>query len=90
MDPVVEVSPRFVEPMLLEHGPPAAPAAGEWAIEVKYDAIRAQLRLDDGGQWSMRSRPGRDCSAQFPELGDGRDPRAAARDLRWRARASRG
>jgi bifunctional non-homologous end joining protein LigD len=56
--------------MLLEHGPPATPAEGEWAIEVKFDGIRAQLRLDDGGGWSMRSRPGRDCSAQFPELAE--------------------
>ncbi len=70
MDPVVEALPRFVEPMLLEHRPPTAPAEGEWAIEVKFDGIRAQLRLDGGCEWTVRSRPGRGCSAQFPKLAE--------------------
>jgi bifunctional non-homologous end joining protein LigD len=70
IEPVVEEFPRFVEPMLLEHGAPALRVEGEWAIEVKFDGIRAQLRVDGTRAWGVRSRPGRDCSAQFPELAD--------------------
>lgn len=44
----------------------AVPEGGEWAAEVKWDGIRAQLRID--GAWCVRSRPGRDCSDEFPEL----------------------
>lgn len=57
----------FVEPMLLGSGLPAR--EGEWAVEVKWDGMRAQLRIDRG-RWCVRSRPGRDCSDEFPELGD--------------------
>jgi ATP-dependent DNA ligase len=35
--------------MLLEHGPPSARVKGEWAVEVKFDSIRAQLRVDGTG-----------------------------------------
>jgi bifunctional non-homologous end joining protein LigD len=58
--------PRFVEPMLARSGP--VPEGEHWAIEVKFDGMRAQLRWD-GRTLSLRSRPGRDCSAEFPELG---------------------
>src|SRR4051812_49984182 len=54
--------------MLLSAGAPARAGDGQWAIEVKFDGIRAQLRVDGASGWSVRSRPGRDCSAQFPEL----------------------
>src|SRR3954453_3041571 len=51
--------------MLLTSG---APPAGElWAAEVKWDGIRAQVRLDRG-RLTVRSRPGRDCTQDFPEL----------------------
>ena len=60
-----EELPRFVEPMLATTGP--APTTAEWAMEVKWDGIRAQLRFD-GHSVCVRSRPGRDCSADFPEL----------------------
>jgi bifunctional non-homologous end joining protein LigD len=36
-------------------------------MEVKWDGIRAQLRFH-GGSVCLRSRPGRDCTAEFPEL----------------------
>jgi bifunctional non-homologous end joining protein LigD len=36
-------------------------------VEVKWDGIRAQLRFD-GRRVCLRSRPGRDCTDQFPEL----------------------
>jgi hypothetical protein len=63
-----EPLPRFVAPMLLESGRPAAAGDGSWAVEVKFDGIRAQLRVDGGRGWRMRSRPGRNCTAEFPEL----------------------
>src|SRR3954462_5467870 len=53
--------------MLLRPGLPPAGSAN-WALEVKWDGMRAQLRVERGGAWCLRSRPGRDCSTQFPEL----------------------
>jgi bifunctional non-homologous end joining protein LigD len=38
-------------------------------MEVKWDGIRAQLRYDAGGA-CLRSRPGRNCTAEFPELAE--------------------
>jgi bifunctional non-homologous end joining protein LigD len=51
--------------MLLTSG--ASPAGELWAAEVKWDGIRAQVRLDCG-RLTVRSRPGRDCTQDFPEL----------------------
>src|SRR4051794_28777623 len=62
-----EALPVFVEPMLAAAGRPDPAPEGTWAMEVKFDGIRAQLRID-GERWCVRSRPGRDCSAAFPEL----------------------
>jgi bifunctional non-homologous end joining protein LigD len=64
---VREELPRFLEPMLARSGLPACNDG--WAIEVKWDGIRGQLRVDRGG-WSLRSRPGRDRTDSFPELGE--------------------
>jgi bifunctional non-homologous end joining protein LigD len=58
--------PRFIEPMLARSGP--VPEGDDWALEVKFDGMRAQLRWD-GRTLCLRSRPGRDCTAEFPELG---------------------
>jgi bifunctional non-homologous end joining protein LigD len=58
--------PAFVEPMLARPG--AVPRDDDWALEVKFDAMRAQLRWD-GRAIRLRSRPGRDCTSEFPELG---------------------
>src|SRR4051795_10277546 len=63
-----EPFPGFLEPMLLSAGAPAGADDGRWAIEVKFDGIRAQLRVDGQRGWCVRSRPGRDCTEQFPEL----------------------
>jgi ATP-dependent DNA ligase len=62
---VREDLPRFVAPMLARAGTPTD-AAG-WAYEVKFDGMRAQLRLDRG-KLCLRSRPGRACTDAFPEL----------------------
>jgi bifunctional non-homologous end joining protein LigD len=61
-----EGMPRFVEPMLARSG--RVPDGDDWALEVKFDGMRAQLRWD-GRTLCLRSRPGRDCTAEFPELG---------------------
>src|SRR3954467_7887721 len=53
--------------MLLASGEP--PAGGDWSAEVKWDGIRAQVRVDRG-RLTVRSRPGRDCTEEFPELNE--------------------
>jgi bifunctional non-homologous end joining protein LigD len=57
--------PRFVAPMLARTGP--MPVGDGWAVEVKFDGMRLQLRRD-GRAVCLRSRPGRDCTEEFPEL----------------------
>src|SRR4051794_10682224 len=81
-----ESLPRFLEPMLLSTGTPAAVEDGAWAVEVKFDGIRAQLRVDGARGWSVRSRPGRECSEQFPELAALADTVAHPGDPRRRTR----
>jgi bifunctional non-homologous end joining protein LigD len=49
--------------MLASTGPVTTEAG--WALEVKRDGMRAQLRYD-GRRVCVRSRPGRDCTAEFP------------------------
>jgi ATP-dependent DNA ligase len=43
------------------------PDGDDWALEVKFDGMRAQLRWD-GRTLCLRSRRGRDCTPEFPEL----------------------
>jgi ATP-dependent DNA ligase len=38
-----------------------------WVAETKWDGCRLQLRFD-GKRLCLRTRPGRDCTAEFPEL----------------------
>jgi hypothetical protein len=63
--PSREPLPRFVAPMLARTGP--MPAGQGWAVEVKFDGMRLQLRRD-GHAVCLRSRPGRNCSEELPEL----------------------
>jgi bifunctional non-homologous end joining protein LigD len=51
--------------MLARTGP--MPVGDGWAMEVKFDGMRLQLRRD-GRSVCLRSRPGRDCTDEFPEL----------------------
>ena len=60
-----EHPPRFVSPTLARPGLPGH--ADGWVYEVKFDGIRAQLRLEHG-ELCLRSRPGRDCTDAFPVL----------------------
>src|SRR4051794_24860836 len=64
-----EPLPRFIEPTLLQTGLPAR-LADDWALELKWDGLRAQLRVDATCGWTLRSRPGRDCSSEFPEFAE--------------------
>ena len=61
-----EPLPTFVAPMLLSTTA-EVPTDRSWALEVKWDGMRAQLRFD-GQRVTLRSRPGRECAEQFPEL----------------------
>jgi bifunctional non-homologous end joining protein LigD len=60
-----EQQPTFLPPMLLTSS--ALPSGDLWTFEVKWDGCRAQLRYD-GRSVSLRTRNGRACSADFPEL----------------------
>jgi bifunctional non-homologous end joining protein LigD len=55
--------------LLLDRGRAAmsSPRDDGWALEVKWDGMRAQLRCDRRVA-TVRSRRARDCSSQFPEL----------------------
>ncbi len=46
----------------------SAPADARFALEVKWDGMRGQVRVTGAGRVCVRSRPGRDCSSQFREL----------------------
>jgi bifunctional non-homologous end joining protein LigD len=63
---MVERLPDFIPPMLLTTAN-ELPTGEEWALEVKWDGMRAQLRFD-GRRVTVRSRVGRDCTGQFAEL----------------------
>jgi bifunctional non-homologous end joining protein LigD len=58
-----EELPRFVPPMLARTAP--LPEGGAWALEVKFDGMRLQLRRD-GRAVCLRSRPGRECTEESP------------------------
>lgn len=60
-----EQQPTFVPPMLLTSG--TLPSGDAWTFELKWDGCRLQLRYD-GRSVSLRTRNGRECSADFPEL----------------------
>lgn len=56
--------------MLLSPGLPPTDQRGRWALELKWDGVRPQLRNAGDGTWCLRSRRGRACSDQFPELAE--------------------
>jgi bifunctional non-homologous end joining protein LigD len=64
--PLTEPMPIFIAPMLLG-STTTVPDTSDWALEVKWDGMRAQAGVN-GRRVTVRSRPGRDCTAQFPEL----------------------
>jgi bifunctional non-homologous end joining protein LigD len=60
-----EPQPTFIAPMLLTSAD--VPGGEAWTLEVKWDGCRAQLRYD-GRSVSVRTRTGRNCTEEFPEL----------------------
>jgi bifunctional non-homologous end joining protein LigD len=62
-----EQAPTFIAPMLVSAG--SLPRADVCRHEVKYDGWRLQLRLE-GGQVTARTRRGRDCTSEYPELAE--------------------
>lgn len=63
-----EELPSFIQPMLLHSNCSELPRGDDWAFEVKWDGMRTMAVIDDG-RVRLRSRRGRDCSDEFPELG---------------------
>jgi bifunctional non-homologous end joining protein LigD len=61
-------------PMLATEGSVANLTAGQWAFEGKWDGYRLLVEADHG-RLRVRSRRGRDVTAEYPQL------RALARDL---------
>lgn len=64
-----EELPRFIAPMLVRSSPLPAASDSRWVLEVKWDDIRAQLRVDRD-RVTLRTRPGRDATSDFPELAE--------------------
>ncbi len=62
-----EPLPTFVPPMLLT--PAGVPGGEAWSLELKWDGCRAQLRYDRRAV-TLRTRNGRQCAEDFPELTD--------------------
>lgn len=58
--------PSDLAPMLATAGPLPADD-GRWAYEVKWDGVRALVRLERGSV-ALRSRAGNDVTASYPEL----------------------
>ena len=83
-----EELPRFIAPMLLRScALPAAPDS-RWVLEVKWDGIRAQVRVDRG-RLTLRTRPGRNAASEFPGASSARGcaPGASCSMPSWSGRA---
>ncbi|MBU9763479.1 ATP-dependent DNA ligase [Mycobacterium sp. TNTM28] len=59
--------PKDFAPMLATEGSVAKLTAGPWAFEGKWDGYRLLLEADHG-QLRLRSRRGRDVTAEYPQL----------------------
>jgi bifunctional non-homologous end joining protein LigD len=59
--------PAAVSPMLAATGTFPVHSASEWAVEMKWDGVRA-LAFIDKGRLTLRSRTGKDITATYPEL----------------------
>jgi bifunctional non-homologous end joining protein LigD len=68
--------PASLAPMLAQPGSPPAGRLAEWAVEMKWDGVRA-LAFIEHGLLRLVSRTGKDISATYPDLA-GLGPAVAA------------
>src|SRR6202046_176953 len=59
--------PASIAPMLAPPGSPPPGRLAEWAVEMKWDGVRA-LAFVSGGRLRLVSRTGKDISATYPDL----------------------
>jgi bifunctional non-homologous end joining protein LigD len=59
--------PASLAPMLAAPGTPPSGRLAEWAVEMKWDGVRA-LAFIEGGRLRLVSRTGKDITATYPEL----------------------
>src|ERR1700735_2652457 len=59
--------PASLAPMLARPGSPPAGRLAEWAVEMKWDGVRA-LAFIERGRLRLVSRTGKDISATYPDL----------------------
>ena len=59
--------PASIAPMLALPGSPPPGRLAEWAVEMKWDGVRA-LAFISGGRLRLVSRTGKDISATYPDL----------------------
>ena len=59
--------PASIAPMLALPGSPPAGRLAEWAVEMKWDGVRA-LAFIENGQVRLVSRAGKDITATYPDL----------------------
>ncbi len=59
--------PASLTPMLAAPGRPPAGDRAEWAVEMKWDGVRA-LAFIENGRLRLTSRTGKDITATYPEL----------------------
>jgi bifunctional non-homologous end joining protein LigD len=59
--------PVSLKPMLASIGHPPERDLGDWAVEMKWDGVRALVYCENGNT-QLRSRLGKDITATYPEL----------------------
>ena len=59
--------PASLAPMLAAAGSPPVGRLAEWAVEMKWDGVRALAFISDG-QIRLVSRTGKDISRTYPEV----------------------
>jgi bifunctional non-homologous end joining protein LigD len=69
--------PASLAPMLAAPGSPPSGRLAEWAVEMKWDGVRA-LAFISGGRLRLVSRTGKDITATYPELAGLAGPGAAS------------
>ena len=65
--------PASLAPMLAAPGSPPTGRLAEWAVEMKWDGVRALAFVEDG-VLRLVSRTGKDISRTYPELGGPSEP----------------